>query len=146
MECTVYNSDEDSERPGEILGHIECSTDTFSLQEENQLPNIGMYAPYDDVTKAYDTETHYHDLINTMRLRPVMQPEVTQTTILASSSDEVAIDNLPFPCTITVDDQVTEMDDPDDTVFEWSTALAGTYEILIEAWPYRPFTLNVEAV
>lgn len=128
---------------GELWGYIDdCSSDLLQLNIEN-LPNdfeLFMYGG------TVDNRTHYYDLVNTVRPRPIIEAEPNQTVLLANSPDSIVISGLPVPCVIKDGDKEYPMTDPEDTTFEFTADTVGVYRITCEAWPHIPKSWEVEAV
>lgn len=113
---------------GELIGWIDPPDHLLQATIEN-LPDWQGLAKN---AGELDANLYYHDLAaDTVLERPVMTAE------LSHAGNTITIDNLPIPCSITVDGTPYEMTDPEDTTFEWVAVMAGTYEIVVESWPYQ---------
>lgn len=124
---------------GEIVGNFSCPDYLLDLQLQN-LPDWQGAIEY---AGTFSSETHYFDLINTIRPRPEITAELNQEVLLANSQDFIIISGLPIPCTIKIDDQEFQVDDGE---FEISTDMSGVYKITCEAWPHIQKAWEVEAV
>lgn len=131
----LYNLDD-----GSIAGELECSPNLIEANRECQLTlNIGVVENITDVGSI----THYHDLINTIRVRPAITAEPNKTTITADGTDIFILTGLPIPCTITVDESEYQVGDGE---FGFPTTLAGTYTVKASQFPYIDKSWEVIAI
>jgi len=75
--------------------------------------------------------------------RPIINTDVSKNVLSADGIDSVVISSLPWPCTVTVDNISYSVQD---SIFEFTTNLPGTYKVRVEAFPYLPKEWEVTAI
>lgn len=79
-----------------------------------------------------------------VRDRPVMPLSISGTTILANGHDAFVVLGIPPGATLSYDGSPAIP--IGDTSLEIAVDIAGTYTLLIECWPYMPWSGSFEAV
>lgn len=87
-----------------------------------------------DPANTFNT-LYYNHATEQITARPLITATINKNTITADDTDTAIISTLPTPCTVTVDDDVYEVDDG---VFEFTVDTPGTYIIKAECFPYQP--------
>ena len=123
---------------GKILRNITAPPDMLQIQiQEGEfgLENIEANLTTDYMLDGVVTE------------RPTQGTTLSKTTLTADGIDSITILNAPegiFSATNTVTKEaITGSINGTDT---FSTTIAGTYKITIEAFPYLPFETTIEAI
>jgi hypothetical protein len=88
-----------------------------------------------------------HDAVVTICPRPNMPVTVSKTEIAADGEDIALLSGLPMPCRV----RVATADHSDvinvaDGSCEITAAVPDTYNVTVEAWPYRDFTVSITAI
>ena len=76
-------------------------------------------------------------------LCPTQETTLSHTFALANGIDEVVLQYLPIPCTVTVANAVYEVDDG---TLEISFDTPGEYQVTVTSFPYLDKTFTVEAI
>jgi hypothetical protein len=126
---------------GEILGTLDCPA---YLVECNMALKPNNYSVIEN-SGAIDGRTHYFDLANTVLPRPEITAEPNKLIISADGVDLFILENLPVPCTVTVDDTPFNVTDTNGE-FGFPTTIQGNYMVKVEKFPYLPKEWEVRAV
>lgn len=125
-------------------GSIPHTIDAFPAEMVAYLTSIGatFVVHENPLEEPIDGTTHY-----VAEGAVVPRPEFDvpdAVTLVADGVDHFVFSGLPNPTTITVngDEAVYPVEDG---AFEFSTDMASTYMLRLEAWPYRPATVEVTA-
>lgn len=76
--------------------------------------------------------------------RPIMPLVISGATILANGHDAFTVIGIPPGATLSYDGSAPVQ--IGDTSLEIAVDIAGTYTLLIECWPYLPWSGSFEAV
>jgi hypothetical protein len=130
---------------GELICRIMCPDEDLQANIDNQGEGYGVfpYYPSDDDSII---ETHYYDLANTILPRPLITSEPNKLILYADSVDSVILLGLPVPCTVKAGNDIHQLDDPEDTTFEFTTDTVGTFTVTVEQFPYITKSWEIEAV
>jgi len=125
---------------GRINGCVRFNTQLLEYYRERLPEEWGLL----EYVEGCSGDTHYYDLVNTIRPRPVIEAEPNKLSLLPDNEDSIIIPGLPIPCTVTVDDhQEYQVEDGE---FEFTTDIAGEYQITCEAFPFITKSWEIEAV
>ena len=123
---------------GKILRNITAPPDMLQIQIQDG--EFGLENVEADIYNDYVVS-------NTITPRPTQLTTLDKTTLTADGIAVITITNTPdgifTAVNITTKDIVTGSMNGTDT---FSTTIAGTYKITIEAFPYLPFETTIEAI
>jgi len=100
-----------------------------------------------DVSTVLPLDSHY--IVGSEVVpRGRMSLRVTKRRFKADGLDAAVIKNLPVPCevTISVGEGVVDRQTATDRDLELSSATPGVFKVLIEKFPFLPWTAEFEAV
>jgi hypothetical protein len=127
---------------GEILGYMKHNSSRTSneVAESVTRPNTGLLRD----ENLIEGHNYYYHLINEeITTRPDNTATIDQTTMSADGVDTTTISNLPNPSIVHFNDEGDY--DVTDGTFEFTVDTVGSYEIIIESFPYKPITFTVVA-
>ncbi len=86
---------------------------------------------------------------NYLTARPEMPFSMNKLSFKADGVDATLIKGLPKPCRVTVivtgNIKLVDNEEITEGEVEISSPIAATYEVLVDAWPYKPRRFVVEA-
>lgn len=82
----------------------------------------------------------------TLTEKPEFTEQFNKTTINADGNDSASITGLPAGTEIVITGAFYAVYDVDDGEFEINTTNPGTYNIKLSPFPYREFTVTINAV
>ena len=120
-------------KTGEILKTGICPGNDFELQNKDGEKII------EGIADQKEQYIQNGEIVN----RPQMPITINQTTVHADNTDTIIISNIPTGATMIIEREVYTIDDG---VAELTFENPGTYRIMIEKFPYKDVTLEVEAI
>ena len=130
MNFVIYNQD------GQILRTGSCPQSMFALQMIDADDFI-LEGSANDVTQYIDMVTH------TVTDKPDITATLNKVELLADGEDSIIINDLPIPCTVTLDAVDYEVLD---SSFEFTVDLPGEYQIAITALNHIDYSNTVTAL
>ena len=80
---------------------------------------------------------------NIITPRPAQQTTLSNAPVIANGIDSTAIQQLPIPCTVSMNGEVYEVTDG---LLELSFDTPGEYQVTVTAFPYLDKTFTIEAI
>jgi hypothetical protein len=72
--------------------------------------------------------------------RPLMEAALDRASIVGNGTDMATLAGLPIPCTVSINGEASTVEDG---ILEFTSAMAGTYDLVAEAWPCLPWRATI---
>lgn len=137
---------------GEQDGRIVQATKTYGQPDYGKMlaDHAMPYVAKDHPTLISDAEWYVGTTNEELRERPIMPIEIERNIIKAGVNDACIARGIPRQASITVTMRDGTIIYPtskyDSEELEISIPIPCTYRVVIDYWPYRTFTYEIEAI
>lgn len=132
---------------GRLVGTLICGEDVLAVNTDHLPPD------YDVLAGEFNGDTHYHDLVNSVRVRPTSLAVSNKLEMLADGEDLCIISGLPEVHPDTGAPLAANMIVEDcgefevaDGLFGFPTIVPGAYTIRMKAFPYLDKEWEITAI